>query len=104
MSSLAYFQKNEKFKKISFYFYIKNFILNKYTNDFYYFFKKKFVIYKLKVFVKEIKDKKIKKEINFIFNFFTKRPINQKSFKYKMLNLFNKIVMSSVKLGGLKYL
>jgi len=70
--SIAYSEKEKNFQKYYWIIFIKNLILNKTINKFYYYFKKKYVIKNFTNLVDNMKNKKSKKEINLIFKYFEK--------------------------------
>ena len=71
--SSSYLKKENNFRKISKITYIKNLIMKKTIADIYYYFKKKFIIRNFKKFILKIDDKKIRQEINIIFDYFYKK-------------------------------
>lgn len=66
----AYLKKNANFKKISKIVFIKNLIMKKNITKIYYYFKKIIITNNFKKFILKISDKKIKKEMLMILNFF----------------------------------
>ena len=65
--------KKDKFNKISNKIFIKNLILNKFTNKYYYLYKRNKHIDYFSKFIKKIKDQNVKQEINLILNFFKEK-------------------------------
>jgi len=74
-ASLLQNYKSENIKKKTFIFNLKNILLNKRVNKFYYPFKKNYAIYKFINFMNKIENKKIKKEIFLILKFFKSRQL-----------------------------